>query len=212
MNEFQQLRCQKLIEKLMSKPLARMITPDWTDITGKLSLSAVIENIPSYASLFDFYLDMRLLFEPRDPTDPVNSKTNIVLADLSSWLFPKIQNLPRSEDEYKYLKTKRILKKLGIIYGAMLTEFESSPEQSSDPNAQSLASSKMPVQAGQKRIEGLQQRIEHLKTPAQLNAVFAILQKHVPDLTLTPEVVIEGRLITKACANELRDYLNSVNA
>ena len=73
-----------------------------------------------------------------------------------------------------------------------------------------IPSSKSPL-AGQKRIEVLQQRIEHLKTPRELQEILKILQKHIPQFTLAPEVVIEGRFITKACANDLRDYLNSIN-
>ena len=67
-------------------------------------------------------------------------------------------------------------------------------------------------QAGQKRLENLQQRIEHLRKPKELQAILKILQKHIPQFTLAPEVVIEGRYITKACANDLKEYLNSVNA
>ena len=217
MNEFQQSLSLALLKKLSEKPIARHITPEWTDPSGKLSLKDVTDNLIAnkYASLFDFYLDMRLLFEPRNPEDPDNKVRNILLADISAWLFPKIQNMPRSKEEANYFRVQKCLQKINVNFGAMITEYDTSMEQNidaKDATSQPLVSSKTPLQAGQKRIEMLQQRIEHLKTPEELQTVLGILQKHIPNFQLAPEVVVEGRFITKACANELRDYLNSINA
>ena len=61
-----------------------------------------------------------------------------------------------------------------------------------------------------KRIESIQQKIDRIKRPEDLQGVLRILQKYVPQLTLSSEVVIEGRLITKQCVAELRNYLNSI--
>lgn len=217
MNEFQKGRCLALLEKLSKKPIARSVTLDWTDPTGKLTLREVSENLSSnrYASLFDFYLDLRLLFEPRSPEDPDNKVVNIIISDIGAWLFQKVQNMPRSKEEANYYRVQKILQKINVIFGAMITEYDTSMDQgidSKDATSQPLVSSKTPLQAGQKRIEMLQQRIEHLKTPEELQTVLGILQKHIPTFQLSSEVVIEGRMITKACANELRDYLNKVNA
>ncbi|KAH0788316.1 hypothetical protein GPJ56_007790 [Histomonas meleagridis] len=192
--------------------MAKFLSDDDND--QEISPSIIQQKLQSnnYASLFDFYLDVRLLLEPKP--DQTNVK-KLILEELSQWFTNKIYNIPRSPEEENYMKVKKLISKINYIFKAMIIKFETLPDPNLDPlssNDLSLASSKIPPQTGQKRIETLQQRIEHLRTPEELQSVLRILQKHIPQLTLGPEVIIEGRYITKACANELRDYLNSVNA
>ena len=66
-------------------------------------------------------------------------------------------------------------------------------------------------QSSQKRIELLQQKIDHIKNPEDLQGILRILQKYVPNLLLSQEMVIEGRLISKACANELKEFFTEIN-
>ena len=200
------------MQKLYKKPIANIIKNNWTDLSGLLTLDKINEKLNSgvYASLFDLFLDLRLLLEQRDPQNPANTNTNIILEDITNWITHKFHNMPRSQEEYDYIKIHKLIKKINFVFNAMILKLESS-ETTIDLSGQSVLSPKMP-QAGQKRLEVLQQRIEHLRTPEELQAVLRILQKHIPQFTLAPEVVIEGRYITKACANDLRDYLNSVNA
>jgi hypothetical protein len=211
-------QANKFLEKLAERPICRFLTSDWADLSGVLTLDRLAEKLQSrcYASLFDFYLDVRLFLEPRDPQDPAAPTINVLLEDITQWVTQKIPNLPRSQAEADYFRVRKLIRKLNLIFSAMLLRHDSGfPDGNPDPiapAAQPLVSPKMPPQAGQKRIEVLQQRIEHLRTPEELQVVLRILQKHIPQFTLSPEVVIEGRFITKACANELRDYLNSVNA
>lgn len=267
MNSFLLEQCQKFMKKLYSKPIANMLKENWTDLSGRLTLDKINEKLNSntYASLFDFFLDLRLLLEQRDPQNQKNAVINIILEDLTQWITYKFHNMPRTPEELEYIETHKLAQKVNMIFGAMIVKVENSSMQSlndssfigsnvnSSPNLNSPSSSsslgalssseiggiystttssayssingfnnyggygqltalpKQP-QAGQKRLEVLQQRIEHLKTPQELQAILKILQKHIPQFTLAPEVVIEGRYITKACAIDLKEYLNSVNA
>lgn len=247
-------QAKRILDKFCSKPIAAMLKENWTDLSGQLTLDKILEKFNSkvYASLFDLYLDIRLLLEQKDPQNPINSTKNLILADLTQWITRKFFNIPRSPEELDYFKTRKLVQKVNLIFGAMIVKPEnySLPSQNYDsfnsiPSSSSLSSSSSSLNSlpstdfnaiysspstsilastgnsqipssksplvGQKRIEVLQQRIEHLKTPQELQEILKILQKHIPQFTLAPEVVIEGRFITKACANDLRDYLNSIN-
>jgi hypothetical protein len=218
MDEFQLAQAKRFLDRFSSRPLSRMLLTDWTDLSGSLTFSQIHEKLHSdaYASLFDFYLDLRLLLEPRDPQQPSSALINVILEDLTHWATRKVMNLPRSKEERDFLRVKKLLEKISVVLSAMVmrpdSAFGDGLPEAVTPASQPFVSPKTPPQAGQKRIEVLQQRIEHLRTPEELQTVLRILQKHIPQFSLAPEVVIEGRYITKACANELRDYLNSVNA
>jgi hypothetical protein len=217
MNSFQFHQSTLFLDKLTAKPIARFLSTNWTDLSGSLTLPRVRTKLHSnqYSSLFDLYLDLLLLLEPRDPKNPSSATINVILEDLTVWVSAKIANLPRSQEEMDFLRVMKLLEKISIILSAMALKPETvgeGPPETVTAASQPFVSPKTPPQAGQRRIELLQQRIEHLRTPEELQAVLRILQKHIPQFSLAPEVVIEGRYITKACANELRDYLNSVNA
>lgn len=265
MDDFLLEQCQKFMKKLYNKPIANMLKKNWTDLSGVLTLDRINEKLNSnvYASLFDFFIDLRLLLEQRDPQNQENSVINIVLEDLTQWVTYKFHNMPRSPEELEYIKTHKLAQKVNMIFGAMIVKVDnSSMNNFADPSytgsninqspsltstssslsnfaasdfggiySTTTSSAYSPInsfnnygsygqlislpkqpQAGQKRLEILQQRIEHLRTPKELQAILKILQKHIPQFTLAPEVVIEGRYITKACANDLKEYLNSVNA
>ncbi|OHT15358.1 hypothetical protein TRFO_14102 [Tritrichomonas foetus] len=214
MNPFVLDQCKQIMQKLDQKPIANLLKTNWTDLSGALTLEKINEKLASniYASPFDLFLDIRLLLEERDPQNPSNATTNIILKDISQWIINKFHNMPRIPEELEYFQTKKLVEKINMVFNAMIIKSDNS-DATYDLTAQTqlFASPKMP-QAGQKRLELLQQRIEHLRTPNELQAVLSILQRHIPQFSLAPEVVIEGRYITKACANELREYLNSVNA
>jgi hypothetical protein len=216
MDDFELAQCERLLRKIHAKPLARMLNDGWTDLSGSLTLDRIADKLNSrvYVTPFDFYLDLRLLLELRDPQFVTNRVVNIMLEDLTNWVTIQVGNLPRTSDEAKYFKLRKLIDRIRTIISAMAVRTENALTEpdGSTPESQPLVSPKTPLQAGQRRIEVLQQRLEHLRTPEELQSVLRILQKHIPQFTLAPEVVIEGRYITKACAKELRDYLNSVNA
>jgi hypothetical protein len=215
MNEFQLEASKHLLDKLAAKPIARMILSNWTDLSGCLTFDDIRNKLHSsqYASLFDFYLDLRLLIELRDPVDPRFQVANRLLEDILEWVTRKVLNLPRSKEERDFLRVKKLLARTSLIVSTMVMRPDSaSGEIVPESETQAFISPKTPPQAGQRRIEALQQRIERLRTPEELQTVLHILQKHIPQFSLTPEVVIEARHITRACANELKAYLNSVNA
>lgn len=218
MDPFLLSQAQSLYRRLLSRPLSRVIQGSWTDVSGRLTASAVSEKLSSgaYSSLFDFYLDVRLLLEPHDFTPASISGTNVVLTELTQWFVRKVYNLPRTRSEYEYMRVRKLASRTNRVFKAMILKLDNnvpdSSLQTSSDEKLLFVSSKVSPQIGQKKIEMLQQGIDHLKTPEELQAVLKILQKHIPHITLAPSVVVEGRFITKACANELRDYLNSVNA
>lgn len=260
MNSFLLEQCQKFMKKLYNKPIANMLKENWTDLSGRLTLDKINEKLNSnvYASLFDFYLDIRLLLEQRDPQNQENAVINIILEDLTQWVTYKFHNMPRTPEELEYIKIHKLAQKVNMIFGAMIIKVDNSNDASSissningSPNlnatspslsglsmsdtsgiySMTTSSAYSPIngfnnygsygqlmslpkqsQASQKNLETLQQRIEHLRTPKELQAILKILQKHIPQFTLAPEVVIEGRYITKACYVDLKEYLDSVNA
>jgi hypothetical protein len=195
-----------------------MLLTGWTDLSGCLTFSRIREKLDSaqYASLFDFYFDMRLFLELRNPQTTSSPTVTLILDDITQRLTRKVMNLPRSKEERDFLGVKKLLERISVILSAMVMHPESAAADGLPESAalgmQPFTSPKAPPQAGHRRIEALQQQIAHLRTPEELQAVLHILQKHIPQFSLAPEVIIEGRYITKACANELRDYVNSVNA
>ena len=218
MDEFLLSQAQRLYQKFLDRPMTKFIQNGWTDVSGNLTTSIISEKLISnkYSSLFDFYLDVRLILEPHDFTTDSIAFTNVVLSELTQWFINKIYNLPRTKAEHDFIKVKKLTKKINYIFKAMIIKLDNnvpdSSLQSNNEDKLPFVSSKVSPQVGQKKIEHLQQGVDHLKTPEELQAVLKILQKHIPHITLAPNVVIEGRFITKSCANELRDYLNSVNA
>ena len=114
MNPFLKSRCEKIILSLEKKPIARLLTDNWKDFSGKLSLEIIKDKLSKdlYLSPFDFSLDMRLLLEPRNDGDSPNQLQNLILDDITNWLNYKLLNMPRSEDEYLYMRIKKCVNKL----------------------------------------------------------------------------------------------------
>ncbi|EAY19160.1 hypothetical protein TVAG_190560 [Trichomonas vaginalis G3] len=191
-----------------------MLLDDWTDYSGKLSLEVIKKKLNDnvYLTPFDFSLDLRLILEPKNENDKANPVQAAILDDLTNWVNYKLLNMPRSKEEEDYMHIQKCIAKLQKIIKAMMYNPPKSAHQIIDtaqhkqipPNREGLHSS-------QKRIDAIQQRIEKIKKPEDLQGVLRILQKYVPQLTLSNEVVIEGRLITKQCVAELRSYLNSIS-
>jgi len=168
MNSFQRERCVRLLERLSARPIARTITLEWSDPSGELTLAQVSDDLANsrYASLFDFYLDARLLLEPRD--GPGNAILNAVFADLGLWLLPRIENLARSRAEHVYLRVRRLIERVTVIFTAMVAEVGDA-DRSGDARDSGASIG---------RANGLQERIARLKTPADLMSVLAILKTH----------------------------------
>lgn len=217
MNDYIYSRCTKLLNKLESKPMTQLIKNEWACSIGHLTFDKIKEKHENhlYASLFDLYIDLCLLLQPKDQHNTSFSFVNVVLEDIYQWVTNKVQNMPRSKEEEDYMKLHKYIEKIRYIFHAMIINVDiAQPDVPADQAAanRQISTQAMQATAGHKRIEVLQQRIEHLRTPDELQTVLKILQKHIRHFNLSPEVVIEGRYITKACANELRDFLNSVNA
>jgi len=215
MNPFLQQQCEFILDKLQNKPIGRILDSKWTDTSGKLTASIIRNKLSrqKYITPFDFSLDVKLLLEPRNDGSASNMLQNMILEDINNWFDNKIVNIPRSEEEFEYMKIQKQLKKLKLIIRALLFSAEKTPKQIIDTaQHRPIPPTREGPQPNQKRIEVLQQRIDHLKRPEDIQNVLRILQKHIPHLGLSQEVIIEGRLITKACANELRTFLNSINA
>ena len=214
MNPFLKSRCDKIISSLKKKPIARFLNDNWTDFSGKLSLDIIKDKLDKnlYLSPFDFSLDMRLLLEPRNDGDSPNQLQNLILDDITNWLNYKLLNMPRSENEYLYMRIQKCVNKLIYACQALMFTAPLTAKQNIDIAQQRQQPSNREGQyAALKRIESIQQKIDRIKRPEDLQGVLRILQKYVPQLTLSSEVVIEGRLITKQCVAELRNYLNSIS-
>lgn len=214
MDPFLEEQCLKLVEKIEKKPIGKMLLNDWKDYSGQLTLEIIKQKLKDhkYLTPFDFSLDMRLLLEPKVEEEAPNPIQVAILDDLTNWLNYKLLNMPRSKEEMDYMHMQKCVRKLQYILRALMYNPPKSAHQivgsaqhkQIPPNREGLHSS-------QKRIDAIQQRIEKIKKPEDLQGVLRILQKYVPQLTLSNEVVIEGRLITKQCVAELRSYLNSIS-
>ena len=213
MDPFLKERCGKILTSIEKKPIARMITDKWTDFSGKLTLSIIKEKLQNdqYLTPFDFSLDLRLLLEPRNDGDSSNQIQNLILDDITIWLNNKLLNMPRSEDEMLYMKIQKCVQKLQYACRALAFSAPKTAKQTVDSSLQRQPPSNREGQyAALKRIESMQQKIDRIKRPEDLQEVLRILQKYVPQLTLSNEVIIEGRFITKQCVAELRNFLNSI--
>ena len=211
MDNYHLEQCQHILNKIEKKPLCRMIREEsWTDVTGQLNLKMIQQklNEQQYLSVFDFSLDLRLLLEQRDIGNEDFFVQNLILQDITQWLLDKLSNYPSCPEEKQYMDVRTCVKKITLIFTAFPTDeshvIPDSSQQSSSNNLNIKG-------AGLKRLEALQSRIEKVKRPEELERILTILQKHIPHIILTPEIVIEGRYLTKACATELRDYLNTIN-
>lgn len=219
MNDYQFQECLCILEKIHKKPICRLICdPNWKDKSGKINLNDIESklNDHKYLTVFDFSLDLNLLIEPREVIDETQTTENLILQDISEWLLNKLYNYPRTPEEQEYMKVQKCISKINSILTAIQSLYEemhlltdpSTVFQSNEASGLNSGNSG----AGVKRLEALQDHIEHIKRPDQLEHILSIIQKHIPHISLAPEIVIEGRYITKACAIELRDYLNSINA
>lgn len=213
MNDFLRGQCKKLLEKLENKPIARVLNEGLTDYTGKLTLNVIKEKLEAnkYLTPFDFSLDLRLLLEPKNTGNPSNAIQNVILEDINTWLNYKLLNMPRSDAELQYMRMQKCIAKLQYIYKALVYTAPKTPKQIIDAaQHRQVPPSREGQHSNQKRIETLQKQIDRIKRPEDLQAVLRILQKYVPQLALSNEVVIEGRFISKQCVAELKAYLNSV--
>ena len=146
-------QAKRILDKFCNKPIASMLKENWTDLSGQLTLDKILDKFNSkvYASLFDLYLDIRLLLEQKDPQNPINSTKNLILEDLTQWITRKFFNIPRSPEELDYFKTRKLVQKVNLIFGAMIVKPEnySLPSQNYDssysfnsiPSSPSLSSS-----------------------------------------------------------------------
>lgn len=215
MDPFQQQKCTELIEKLEKKPMFSIINNEnWRCFIENLTFEKIKEKFESkkYISSFDLYLDLKLLLETDN--DKLNPNLNYVLEDLSQWIDKKIHNMPTSEVEEDYMKVNKYIQKILYLCKALNVSSTKSSRQIS--NLDLLLNKKSGVlnrdtSGNSQKIKKIQGAIDNVQKPEELQSILKILQKHIPNLVLTKELVIDSRMISKQCCAELIELLKRIS-
>lgn len=215
MDPFQQQKCTELIEKLEKKPMFSIVNNEnWKCFIENLTFEKIKEKFESkkYISSFDLYLDLKLLLETDN--DKLNPNLNYVLEDLSQWIDKKIHNMPTSEVEEDYMKVNKYIQKILYLCKALNVSSTKSSRQIS--NLDLLLNKKSGVlnrdtSGNSQKIKKIQGAIDNVQKPEELQSILKILQKHIPNLVLTKELVIDGRMISKQCCAELIELLKRIS-
>lgn len=215
MDPFQQQKCTELIEKLEKKPMFSIVNNEnWKCFIENLTFEKIKEKFESkkYISSFDLYLDLKLLLETDN--DKLNPNLNYVLEDLSQWIDKKIHNMPTSEVEEDYMKVNKYIQKILYLCKALNVSSTKSSRQIS--NLDLLLNKKSGVlnrdtSGNSQKIKKIQGAIDNVQKPEELQSILKILQKHIPNLVLTKELVIDSRMISKQCCAELIELLKRIS-
>lgn len=215
MDPFQQQKCTELIEKLEKKPMFSIINNEnWRCFIENLTFEKIKEKFESkkYISSFDLYLDLKLLLETDN--DKLNPNLNYVLEDLSQWIDKKIHNMPTSEVEEDYMNVNKYIQKILYLCKALNVSSTKSSRQIS--NLDLLLNKKSGVlnrdtSGNSQKIKKIQGAIDNVQKPEELQSILKILQKHIPNLVLTKELVIDSRMISKQCCAELIELLKRIS-
>lgn len=203
--EFQQI--QLLFQRLVNRPLAKIINeiPQERGLIPDFSLIQEKIETQQYISIVDFTIDVRTLFN-RAKLLLNDELSTLAIDDLEMWFEKHLIKLPRTKDEFYYCQSKKIKNKCDKLRRAMsLAAFSFQPINAIQQNEDY----KRP--APPYLIFEIQKLIsEEMKTAEVQKNVAAILKSAIPDFSPLAEVHINASSITVELAEQIRDYLLQV--
>jgi hypothetical protein len=204
MDPFTLREVTRLFTRLTGKVLTRVIlrlseqspiNPSFDVIDGKLSAN-------SFATPFDFALDVRLLFSEATRTAGPDRPACLAIADLAGWFESHLQKLPRTPDEQLHTRLVRGQESIQVVRRAMaLHAFR--PETDFDPPPKVAPNRRAPAPL----IVEIQQMMTEVTTPDIQVKLMAVVRKHFPDLAPADTVTLPAADITLVCAEEMRSVL-----
>ncbi|KAK8857878.1 hypothetical protein M9Y10_012974 [Tritrichomonas musculus] len=208
MNDFEYEQISILYQKLINRPLAKIIKEIPQDKELVPNFRMIQEKIDSkkYISIVDFTIDVRTLFNRAKPLLKDDELSIFAIDDLEIWFEKHLIKIPRTKDELYYCQANKIKKKCDKLRRAMsLAAFSFQPVNI----AQMDDDYKRP--APPYLIFEIQKLIsEEMKTPEVQRNVASILRSAIPDFNPLAEVHINASSITVELAERIKDYLLKV--
>lgn len=208
MDDFQYQQIHLLFQKLINRPLAKIVNQISSENELIPDFSLVQEKINSqqYISVVDFAIDVRTLFNRAKELLKDDELSKLGIDDLELWFERHLIKLPRTKDELYYCQANKVKKKISKLRRAMgLTAFSFQPINLIQNNEDY----KRP--APPYLIFEIQKLItEEMKTPEVQKNVASILKSAIPDFSPLAEVRINASSITVELAEQIKDYLLKV--
>lgn len=187
--------------KYMDSPLFGYVFRDEDKPSPKEILQKLQDD--SYASLYDFILDVRSMVVSAKKRLKDEPKEFIIVSDYSQRFEKSFVKIARTPEQLAIQAIKRQHNKMTNIRRAMtLAAFDPNlPEMAAEhrkPRLQKPTASK---------IAELQRAIESTTDVRVLAAIARILKRHIPQFELKETTVIDVQSITPECTEELADLL-----
>ena len=163
----------------------------------------------SYASVFDFALDVRyMILNGRKFAEQENDKCmRLGLIELNNWFDKKVRKSPRNNEEKQMLYVRKLKKQLEFVKRGMCLSAYNAPKCSKSGNFNEKEARK----ASPAIINDIQKLLKEEAVSADVQMmVIHLLKKHIPDFKPSPQTTLEINEISYKCAKELKALLLSV--
>lgn len=205
MNEFHTNFCHKCLAKIRNSPIGYFIIDPTNEIQKNLTFSDIENKLSAgrYVTIYDFSIDMNNMMYDEIDSSQQNSPEYFIRTDFLQQFQKRIMKAPKTENDLKAQKIKKLAKRLKTIINIMSNNrnpIETEASQSKHPSSFSSL-------IKQSEIDELQNKIDEITDENVLIKVYHILSENIPYLQLDSEVVIDKNQINQKCLKSLKALL-----
>ena len=203
---------QKLFTKFSTKPMARILERFSEENPDTLSLKEIDGKLKSnsYASPFDFAIDVRELIINAQEKYAGNTKAILVLEDLSYYFEIKIGSLPLTKEKADLHTLDKCLAKYTKVRRAFgMSAFAPSTVKRTPAKTAVSKSVHGPPAPLVQEIQRMLNEVNDVETLAE---ICRILKTHIPNFELKETITIDAKNLSGKCIEDLRRVLTKSKA